>query len=224
MTALTVACVLRSGGDYKPAHVAHLRDGVRRHLKMAHRFVCLTDLSVDCQMIPLRNNWPGWWSKIELFHPDLRTLGPVLFFDLDTVIVGPLDGLALGHSFTVLENFWHADRIGSGMMAWNADLSAIYDAFARAPYRFIREYRASEKWGDQGFIKDHAPVEPERWQRKHPGKIVSYKMHCRPGVDRMSPTAGSPRVPPAASVVCFHGKPRPWITTLWDADVAAAAR
>src|SRR5262245_61127515 len=126
---LTVACVLRSGGEYKPAHVVRLRDGVRAHLRMKHRFLCLTDLYVPCEMVPLRNNCSACWAKIEPFHRDMPR--PVLYFDLDTIIVDQLDGLALEHRFTVLQNFWAADRIGSGMMAWDCDLSSIYDAYAR---------------------------------------------------------------------------------------------
>lgn len=165
-------------------------------------------------MIPLRHDWPKWWPKIELFHPDMPR--PVLFADLDTIICGPLDDVALGHQFTVLENFWHKDRIGSGMMAWDCDLSAIYTAFAQAPARFMREYVTQERWGDQGFIKAHSPVEPERWQRKHPGKVVSYKHHCRPGVNPKMSIIGKPVIPAGASVVCWHGQPRPWKTPLWD--------
>ena len=211
---MTVCCVLRSGGDYKPEHVSHLRDDVRRHLKMEHRFVCLTDMSVDCEKIPLPEKWPGWWSKISLFHPDIPK--PIVYIDLDTIIVGPLDDLALGHRFTVLQNFWAKDRIGSGMMAWDADLSAIYSAFAKSPAKFIREYVTQDKWGDQGFIRAHTPIEPERWQRKHPGKVVSYKHHCRPGVDPKSQIIGKPVIPAGASVICHHGQPRPWRTPLWD--------
>jgi len=171
-------------------------------------------MAVDCEVVPLRENWPKWWPKVLLFHPDIPR--PCLFFDLDTLIVGPLDGIALGHRFTVLENFWSEHKIGSGMMAWDADLSSIYHAFAKSPTRFMREYVTQDKWGDQAFIKAHAPIEPERWQRKHPGKVVSYKHHCRPGVDPKSPTIGKPVIPVGTSVICWHGQPRPWRTPLWD--------
>lgn len=217
---LTVCCVLRSGGDYKPAHVTHLRDGVRRHLKMRHRFLCLTDLSVDCEMVPLRNNWPGWWAKIELFHADMPR--PCLYFDLDTLIIGALDAIAIGHRFTVLENFWSKDRIGSGMMAWDCDLSSINDAFAKSPDKFIKEYRTQAKWGDQGFIRDHATIQMDRWQRKYPGKVVSYKHHCRPGVDPKSKIIGKPVIPAGAAVIAYHGRPRPWETPLWNKQAVVA--
>jgi hypothetical protein len=217
---LTVACVLKSGGDYWPEHVQALRDGVERNLSLAHRFVCLTDMEVDCERLPLRNGWPGWWSKLELF--DGRLEGSVVYLDLDTIVVGSLDEIAIGHRFTVLRNFWaevygEHDRIGSGLMAWDCDLSAIYHAFAAEPERFIREYKTRAKWGDQGFIKDHTPVEPERWQDKHPGKVVSFKKHVRP--------AG--RVPVGAAIVAFHGQPRPFDLSMrqraWFQEAMVAA-
>lgn len=199
---LTVACVLKSGGDYQPKHVHALRDGVARHLSRLHRFVCLTDVAVDCEMVPLIHGWPGWWSKIELFRP---CSGPVLYLDLDTIVVGSLDDIAVGHRFTVLQNFWaeaykEPQRIGSGVMAWDCDLSSIYETFRRDADRLLVEYKTKAKWGDQAFIKDHTPVEMERWQQKYPGRVVSFKKHVLPNRG----------VPAGASVVCFHGQPRPW--------------
>jgi hypothetical protein len=207
---VTVACVLKSGPEYRVEHVQMLAAGVRRHLTLQHRFVCLTDLDpVDfdegVEPRALHHGWPGWWSKIELFRPGLFD-GPVFYADLDTIIVGSLDDLALGHRFTVLENFWSNKRIGSGLMAWNDDLSAIYERFARNAANFQREFVTTERWGDQGFIAAHAPFRPELWQLRHPGRVVSYKQHVVP--------AG--RVPEHARVICYHGKPRPWDTALWQ--------
>lgn len=204
---LTVACVLRSGGEYTPAHVAALQDGVERNLSRPHRFVCLSDMEVDCERILLRNKWPGWWSKIEAFRPALFW-GPVLYIDLDTIVTGSLDGIVDNHRFTVLRNFWaeaygEPDRIGSGLMAWNVDLSAIYSAFASAPEKHIADYNCRARWGDQAWIKTHTPIPMERWQDKFPGKVVSFKKHVLP----------TKRVPDGAAVCCFHGEPRPWALT-----------
>jgi hypothetical protein len=204
---LNVVCVLRSGGDYRVDHVAALRDGVERNLTIPHHFVCLTDLSRVARNVtvaPLVHGWPGWWSKIELFRPDLFSY-PVFYLDLDTIIVGPLDDLVLGHKFTVLQNFWAKDRIGSGLMAWSYNLSWIYRKFCMCPERFMRDYQTTERWGDQGFIRFNSPIEPSRWQAKFPGRVVSYKFHVRP----------QGKVPEGASIIAFHGKPRPWQTSLW---------
>lgn len=204
---LKVICVLRSGREYRIEHVAALAGEVRRHLSMPYRLVCLTNQvhkvgAVGIEAVRLPDDWPGWWSKICLFKPGLFE-GPCFYLDLDTRIVAPIDDIVLGHRFTVLESFWSPERIGSGMMAWDTrkgDLSPLYDKFSWNPHDYMREYVTTEKWGDQGFIRFNSPVEPERWQMKFPGKVVSYKRTCIP--------AG--RIPEGAAVVCFHGKPRPW--------------
>lgn len=198
---LTVATVLRSGGEYRPEHVTALRAQIAARLTLPHRFVCLSDGPwPGCGTVALQHDWPGWWSKIELFRHGLFD-GPVLYFDLDTMITGPLDDLAIGHQFTVLENFWTPGLIGSALMAWDAgavDLSPIYRAFRADPKRAMAEYVTREKFGDQGFIDQHTPVQPALWQQRFPGRVVSYRRHCADGV------------PKAASIVCFGGKARPW--------------
>ncbi len=207
---LTVACVLKSGGEFLPTHVEALAAGVKRHLKQPYRFTCLTDIPSLVELLPgvrtetLIHEWPGWFSKLELFRPRLFE-DPILYLDLDTIVVGSLDAIARGHYFTVLENFWARDRIGSGMMAWSVEampkLARIYEKFCRAPERYMAEYVvAPEKWGDQAFIHHHTPVEPARWQTKYPGKVVSFRRHV----------LKQQRVPPRAAVVCFAGKVRPW--------------
>lgn len=208
---LTVVCVLKGGGDYRPEHVHALRDGVARNLTTPHQFVCLTDMAVDCDHLWLLRGWPGWWSKMELF--DGRITGPTLYLDLDTIITGPLDEIVIGHTFTVLRNFWAVEynepnRIGSGLMAWDEDLSAIYKTFASKPDHFLCKYKTKggsstfirAHFGDQMFIQHHTPILMERWQDKFPGKVVSFKKH-------VLPNGG---VPKGASICCFHGVPRPW--------------
>src|SRR5262245_61940013 len=98
---LTIACVLKSGGIYDATWVARLRDGVARHLPLTHRFVCLSDVEVPCERIPLEHDWPGWWAKVELF----KLKAPVLFFDLDTAIVGDLENIGV-----------HAHAVGFRML------------------------------------------------------------------------------------------------------------
>jgi len=193
---LTVACVLKSGGIYDASWVERLRAGVTRHLPIAHRFVCLSDIDAPCERIALERDWPGWWSKIEA----LRLEGPVLYFDLDTAIVGELTDIA--HCcevapFIMLRDFYRPDGLGSGVMGWNAfDVSAIsfYERFAIVPAGWMKAIGGR---GDQGFIEDAANHDGIfRWQDALPGQIVSYKVHCRNGI------------PADARVVCLHGRPK----------------
>ncbi len=192
---LTVACVLRSGGIYDASWVARLQAGVSRHLPQPHRFVCLSDVEVPCDRIPLVHDWPGWWSKLELF----KLKGPVLFFDLDTAIVGDLTDIAaeaLKPQFRMLRDFYAPAHFGSGVMAWGACApSGLYERFANAPETNMALRRA--RMGDQAYIEETYFGEPiERWQDVVGDQIVSYKVHCR----------GS--IPADARVVCLHGRPK----------------
>lgn len=188
---LTVACVLRSGGDFAIDYVEQLRDGVARHLTLPHRFVCLTDLEqLPVERLPLRREWPGWWSKLELFE---QLTGPTLYFDLDTVIVGSIDELAdYPHRFSMLSDFGRPGSCASGVMAWSGDWSHITAGF---DLERAADYQDADRWGDQAWIAEHAGIAPERLQKLFPRQIVSRKF--------------GPRWPGAERVVCFHGQPRP---------------
>lgn len=181
---ITVACVLRSGGDYDAEYVERLRHGVDSHLS-GHAFVCLSDL--PCESIPLTSDWPGWWAKMELF----KLPGPVLYFDLDTVIVGDLADVALQAltGVTMLADFYRPERAQSGVMSWGGDLSWVYRKFAASPAEFMAQYR-----GDGELLADWLPA-AARWQDVLPGRIVSRKL----------PQTRNPM----EAVVCFHGRPRP---------------
>jgi hypothetical protein len=75
-----IACVLKSGlfkpwghkdytVQYGPHHVLWLREQFARQLSAPHRFICLTDMDIPgVEPRPLRDDLPGWWSKMELFR------------------------------------------------------------------------------------------------------------------------------------------------------------
>lgn len=191
---ITVLCVLRSGGIYTPIWVDRLRAGVKRHLAAAHKFVCLSDISVNCERIPLQRDWPGWWSKIEA----LRVPGPALLIDLDTLIIGDLSDIARQaerRELVMLRDFYRPHGLGSGVMAWNGDLSRLYVTFAEAPEMAMAEFRQG---GDQSFIEVLVDLDRvTRWQDAVPGQIVSYKADlCQE------------RAPANARVLCLHGRPK----------------
>ena len=214
---LTVACVLRSGGDFDSTWVDALERSCFERIREPHRFVCLTDLMIAdvgriafIDWVPLEHNWPGWWSKIELFRPGLFEKGePVLYFDLDTIVVrdirhlpGTIDcDLVLLRDFYRLQKGW-----GTGIMGWTGGhLGQIYESFKASPRTFISKYRS-----DQDFIKMLVPPSWIRfWQDEYPDQFVSYKVHCGGGL------------PQTAHVVCFHGRPRPtevfgdWVQEKW---------
>jgi hypothetical protein len=213
---ITVACVLKSGGRYDAEWVAKLKRGVEKYLTIDHRFVCLSDVDVPCRRIPLETNWQGWWSKIELFRYGLFA-GPVLYFDLDTVIVGSLDKIAAhDHRFTMAHEFYRPQFKCSTAMAWHGDYSFIHEAFAADHDALARRYDKGlkDRIGDQAFIEDNLNAAGDKIEtfRDLFGErsIASYKVHrCESGP------------PSGAAAVAFHGSPKPcdltngWVAKAW---------
>jgi len=211
---ITVLCVLKSGGIYRPEWVRKLRDAVARHMSVPHRFACLSDVDVPCERIPILHKWPGWWSKLELFRPGVIT-SPTLYLDLDTLIVGALDALtALPCEFAMMRNFHQPHMPGSSIMWFAQEPPAdVYAIFAERPDYHMEHHatmRRGPYCGDQAFIwealkrevdfiDDHIP----------PGLVRSYRKHCRAGV------------PAGTAVIAFGGNVKPstvrdpWVSHAW---------
>lgn len=196
MAGLTVACVLRSGGVYRPEHVEGLRAQVS-HWLPGVRFVCLSDMEVDCERVPLEAGWPGWWSKVELFR---HFKGRTLYLDLDTVLVGDPEPLMTGE-FLMCRNWVHPHLLTSAVMSWDGDYSHIADEFGPVAARVMAEYVTCERWGDQAWIAERAGD-----ARTFPdGAVVSYRFSLQ---ERFPP-------PPDALVVAFNGTHLPWNGPQW---------
>lgn len=195
---LVIITVLKSGGEYRAEHVERLAAQCERWAPGVG-FACLSDVELPSGIsrIALEQDYPGWWSKIEAF----RVVGPVLYMDLDTSIVGPLSPLldvARAHKFVALRDFNpHQREMGSGLMSWSESMGYLYKQFHRDPQGIMRRCSTPRHWGDQGYIEKETPGRAY-WQDLLPGAVVSFKKHCARGI------------PTGARVVCFHGKPRPW--------------
>jgi hypothetical protein len=165
------------------------------------------DPEIDfCPVIPLKHDWPGWWSKIELFRKDLWNV-PVLYLDLDTVILGNIDPLLYlaQESFIVLRGFNHKfcklgkQNFASGIMAGHFyEHSYVYESFCKSPELFISQPRENWMHGDQGFIADLIGVDniPRLQERLHKDFIVGKRaLRNRP-------------IPAKAKIVAWSGSPR----------------
>lgn len=231
---INVVCVLRTGGDYTAEDVHRLQAGVAQHLTLPHRFACFSDADVPCHRVELTSDWPGWWAKMEVFRPDV--VGDLLYFDLDTVVSGSLDAIATTDKFTILRDFYQGgdNHQSSAMFLPEQTRRIVWNAWNRDPQGHMARY---EGGGDQKFLQG-LKLGPVFWQDAFPNKFVSYKVHVRHPHQNLRET-GNGSIPPEASVVIFHGKPRPrdvgWLqseqrrsclvlggaASLWD-DVEAA--
>lgn len=179
---INIACVLRQGGKvgYDATWVEKLQNSVARNLSIPHRFVCLSDVDVPCERIPLEPvggaKEPGWWAKLQLFKTGLFA-GPVLYFDLDTVITGNLDELVTiitSQNDFLMEHDSHFNISSSAILYWNGDYSNIYQEYIKDPAYYEDKYSianqgADRQVGDQAVIASMAQhryineVCPKQW-------------------------------------------------------------
>lgn len=191
---LTVAMV--NAGNYLgrgTEYVGRLVEGIDAHMKVRHRFRIF------------EGGDPSWWAKLEMFRPDtFPAKERVLYFDLDTVVNGPLDDLArYTGGFACLRDFYRPWGLGSGVMAWEHgtcdDLWTEWD----------RQGRPKLKGGDQSWMEVMRP-DAVRLQDQFPGQFASWKRDCVTGI------------PAGTRVVCFHGVPRPHQVN-WAGQIRSAS-
>jgi len=131
------------------------------------------------------SRWPGWWTKMSLFELGVD----FLYADLDTIIIG---NIPQPTQLTMLRDFYRLKLAQSGFMFVTADAAEhAWREWIKQPEEWMRRYR-----GDGEFLREIWSGY-RFWQDDYPGKVVSYKVHCKDGP------------PDDAAVICYHGKPRP---------------
>jgi GT2 family glycosyltransferase len=207
---LIVASVLKTGGIYDETYVNRLAKAVKRHMTLNYKFVCLTDadasklnLELVDEVIPLEYDLPGWWSKMELFRPELFNGCQVLYFDLDTLIVNNIDDFGgYGGSFMGLRDFNTMTDFGSGVMGWEAD--SFHKIFYKSMRGLIsqRIKLGNYRGGDQELIEQMAGGDRQWVQDLFPNKIAAFRYEC------FDESQWIVTLPEKASVICFHGHPK----------------
>ena len=206
---LNVVCV-KSKPAYDHHYVNRLYEMVRRNLTIPHKFTCFTDDSsgIRCKTKPLPSLLAksGWWAKLSLHREDLLTC-PVLYLDLDTLIVDNLDFIGdYKGDFCILRDFYRPEGYGSGVMMWNKPHPYVWT-------KWVGKGCPSHGLGDQGWMEEQIKG-ADLFQDQFPDKFVSYKVDCQS------------RLPENASVVCFHGEPKPhqfpedhWVSQHWVGEL-----
>jgi hypothetical protein len=251
LTVLT----LKYGTAYGPEYVNRLRAGLLRHTSLPLRMLCMTDdptgIHRDVEILPLPAEpfatqmeaamatapVRGRLKKISLFRRDLVPdhTGPMLVLDLDVIVTGDLAPLmTFAPGKVAMRREWRAKpwQFGHGSVArFDPALhDYLYAYMARDPDAAVALGRGSEQNYTSLNAQRHGDFAafPDEW-------IVSFKRDCRPR--RPLNLILSPRLPPQARVVCFHGSPKmseavggyragPFQTTLraaWLTDAWGAA-
>jgi hypothetical protein len=209
---VNVIC-MKWGTVYGPEYVNRLASMVRRQLARPHRFVCFTDdatgVAPGIETRPLppvrREGTAGrFWNKLGIFSNPLADLtGPVLWLDLDVVIVDRIDCFfEVPGEFCIIREFENRAGRGGGnssVCRFTAGAHAyILEEFYRDPAGIDARYA-----GDQDLVS--ATVKPltfwpAEWCR-------SFKKHCLPPFPRCY--FQRPFIPPGARIIIFHGHPNP---------------
>lgn len=218
------ACVLHGDG-YSWNYVEKLHNMVVRHMPRPIKFHVWTehDRSVPPYMVKhVLEEWPGisgpkksWWYKMQMF--DARHYrGDLLYFDLDVVIVDDISW-AVSEStdqFWTLRDFRILQRptysgINSSMMWWNTNkFSWVWDKFSQEPAGSI----TSKYPGDQDFL--FATLSHKDLRCYESQRAVSWRWQCHDGGwdfqrrRALDPGRGT-EILPGASVLVFHGRPKP---------------
>jgi len=217
------ACVIY-GSAYSWQYVDCLYAMLQRNLTREFNLHVYTeaDRPVPDHMIKhCLTGWPdiradrAWWYKMQLFNPEHHA-GPLLYFDLDTVIVNNIDWIVDTPTtyFNTVRDFkclWspHSTGINSSIMWWDTvRYSYVWDEFSKNSRRETQlKYR-----GDQDFISQIIPQNQRRYFA--PERVKSWRWQCLDGGYNFkkrrhyAPGTGTSLFK-ETSVLIFHGKPKP---------------
>jgi len=220
--SLRFVLVYRTGGQYKEWHVRRLMAQLREYCSKRFEIHVITDdWSFEKPMTDetiithyvstnVASWFPGWWLKLLMFHRGVILPGHrYLYFDLDTTIVANIDRLVsrvieADDKFIILEDVYRGHRhYQSSIMAFSPSpwLNEIYASYVRNATDTQELFQVG---GDQEYIQYCVALvgkfsDTVYFQDMLPDNVVSYKVHCPRG-----------RAPAGASVVIYHGQPKPW--------------
>jgi hypothetical protein len=157
----------------------------------------------------------SWWYKLQVFNID-HYQGPLLYFDLDTVITQNIDWIWQNnlHYFWTVRDFkylWRSASVTANTsIMWfdTVKFSYVYTDFLdKGINQIMRRYQ-----GDQDYVSevitqpqrrflDQDRIKSWRWQALDGGFDFTRRTYLNPG--------SGTQLDPDTSVLIFHGKPKP---------------
>ena len=199
----TIVLVLKNGKGFGFRDV----ELIARHIngkwksETRPRIICLWDKATEhynlgnLELIPLRNNWPGTWSRMQLYSPEMEQYKPFLYVDLDTAVIQSLENIfdlvKDPTQFITLEDFYQKRKLATGLVwfpAKSIKVDQVWSAWKksvkprkRMDFFLRRETSADAFWQD---LTD---------------TIADFKPSKKPKLSKLSGKT---------NLVCFHGNPR----------------
>jgi len=181
------------GRDFVTNDVWRLYHSALKHADRPFDFYVLTNnMKADVPGTKIEllhgNDWPGWWSKMELHRPDLP-VGRTLYMDLDSHVIrnlGPIfdtpgdlvmfPGIKVNHiSFGMVNRYQAATMLfDPGKFVW------MYDKFVEDDEYWMDHYRSEQDIMGE-WIPDQ-PTFPAEWLLKLGGvsRTLVYKIKPPP--------------------------------------------
>ncbi len=196
---------------YDAPHVNRILAMLKLHSTVPVTLTCLTDdefgIDPEVEIVKLKHdNLSGWWHKLQIFEWSQTQSEPICYIDLDTIITGNIDPLAsYTGQFACLRDFYRGGtNYGSGVMLIQGGFGKeLAEPFFKDPEKYMKAHAPGPgkagKWGDQAFIEDTYKG-ADFLQDLFPGMVISFKLDV----------AERGAVPHGASIICYHGLPRPF--------------
>ena len=217
------ACVIH-GDAYSWGYVERLYNMLRRHITPTIRFHVYTEADRPVPEHMIRHDlepWHitrarrAWWYKMQMFNPQHHA-GPLLYFDLDTVIVRNIDWIwqqPLQYFWAVrdFKYLWRPTHTGinSSIMWWDTrQYQQVWQSFCTQDLvTVMRKYH-----GDQDYIGAVIPQNQRRFLDSD--SVISWRWQCQDGGYDFRRRRGripgtGTQIPESASVLVFHGSPKP---------------
>jgi hypothetical protein len=218
------ACLIH-GNAYSWEYVEKLYSMLCRNLTPKVRLHVYTEKEREVPPHMVKHaleDWPGiagprrsWWYKIQMFNSEHHS-GPLLYFDLDTVIVGNIDwiwGLPLKFFYGIKDfrSLWRPTDVGinSSIMWWDTTkFNHVWSDFlGKDRNMLVKQYH-----GDQDFISDTITHLNRRFF--DPSRIKSWRWQCLDGgydfkTRRYRQPMTGTKIDDNLRVLVFHGDPKP---------------
>lgn len=222
------ACVIHGVG-YSWHYVDVLYNMICRNISYPIRFHVYTEPARNVPANYIRHDledWgitgpkKSWWYKMQLFNSDHHS-GPLLYFDLDNVIVNNIDWILASNTnyFWAIKDFkylWKPTHqgINSSVMYW--DTSKFHYVWQQFKNSALAQVMHRYPGGDQDYVSQ--AVEHNKIRYFDNEAVQSWRWQCFDGGYNFkkrtwnSPGSGT-KFPEKTSILVLHGKPKPDQTT-----------
>jgi hypothetical protein len=221
-TPVDCACVIH-GDAYSWIYVERLYNMLSRHISRGIRLHVYTELERPVPAPMIKHVLPAWgihgpkrswWYKMTLFD-SAKHAGPLLYFDLDTVIVDNIDwicDLPLNY-FWAVQDFRYLQRanhlsMNSSIMWWDTRrFDLVWTAFQQENLGTVmKKYRGDQDYLNHALVESLRFLDPERilsWRWQCLGNGYNFKRRNYQNSDAVT------YIPTGTSVMVFHGQPKP---------------